>query len=64
MKKIKFSDYRRFFPWIPIIGIPLVIVYHMRYHDVLMNNKPLQFFGSAFIQSLSITIPLIIIALF
>ncbi len=63
MKKFDLSKYRKSFPWIPIIGIPLVMIYQLRYRDVLsIEDKPIQFVGSAFFQSLCVYIPILIIS--
>jgi len=46
---------RKYFPWIPVIGIFLTLAYHIKYGDVLnRENNPFGFILSAILQGIYI----------
>lgn len=58
-KKTK-NTWHKFLPYLPIIGIPLTIIYEVKYQDTgIKNNNNSRI--SAFVQAISIIILLYII---
>lgn len=47
---------RKLFPWLPVIGIPLVMYYHPKYGDTGIEDWGIVMFGSALFQVVSLAI--------
>jgi hypothetical protein len=52
------KKYIKIFPWIPIIGIPLTLIFHGKYGDTGIGEFPIRQI-TAFIQGISVAMLII-----